>query len=786
MKTSYYIESINCPDCANCLVKNLHQIEYIKEEDINYDTKMVTIEGITDLTEKQIDLVLDTVARLSHCQKHQKSEVITEEFGFENIDCQNCALKVERALNKNVQIIDAKVNFITKKIIITHSNNVSIYETVCDITRHVEDGAIVTKDKDKKENKKVKVQQHHHHSDKPSFVKLNLIFFIIGLSFFFTALILQYLVNDINLWLYYSFYIASYIFISFDIIKKSIMNVSHGQIFDENFLMIVASCGALILQESFEAIIVVLLYKVGTYFEARAVNKSTTAITKMINIKVDHVTKENNEVIDIKDCLVGTNIIVHVGEVVPLDGIIIEGESSLDTSSLTGESLPKEVKENDLVLAGTINLTKAFKMKTTTVDADSTSSKVLKLVEEASIKKSKTEAFITNFARIYTPIILILALVVFFIEWLLLEMPINESLNNVFVFLVISCPCALVVSIPLGFFMGIGQASKQGILVKGGNYLEALTKTKVIVMDKTGTLTKGNFKIKEISPIEGISEEKLLSLIASVEAYSMHPIAKAIVDRAKENNLDITIKVTDIEELSGLGLKAKIDSKVVLVGNEELMIRNNIDYIKEECPGSCVYMALDKVFYGNVLVGDEIKEGVPNLIKELSNQHIKTVMLTGDNEEISKMVSEKLHLDEYHAGLLPNQKLTYLEDIIKNKAPNTSVLYVGDGINDTPCLKLAYVGIAMSGVGSSAAVEASDVVLMKDDICKLIFALKISKYTKKIVWENIIFALFVKIVALIIGATGLLGSYGMLLGVFSDVGVCIITVLNTIRIIKKH
>ena len=626
--------------------------------------------------------------------------------------------------------------------------------------------------------------EHHHeheHCKKKHNNNLSIILFILGVCLGIGAVLFNLFIKlEGILFIGKLLFIISYLLLAYKIIIKSFKNIIRGNIFDENLLMLIASAGALIINEGLEAILVVLLYRIGEYFQDKALGESTDAIASLTKLRVDVVHLENGDDILTKDAKVGDVIIVKVGERIPLDGKVIKGGSSLDTKVITGESMPSDVNVGDSVLSGCINLTSVLYIEVSKELNESTTSKIIKMVELASDKKSKTEEFITKFARIYTPIVLILAIAVFLVEWLLIEsFTLSDALNNCFVFLVSSCPCALVISIPLAFFGGIGRCSSFGVLVKGGNYVEALSKTKMICFDKTGTLTKGNFKVSKINP-NNVSEEDFLNILVSVESYSNHPIAVSISKLKTSNKLEIT----NLEELAGFGIKCLYEEKEVLVGSYDLMIKSGIEVIKEEEIGSVVYLAYDKVYYGNVLIVDEIKEDSYEMMNNIKKLNINTTILTGDNINAAEIVGTSLGVSKVYAKLLPNQKLEILDNIIKNKPSKSTVVYVGDGINDTPALKLSDVGVAIGGLGNDEAVNASDVVLLNNNMNNLVRAIKVSKFTKKILIENIVFALVVKFIALIVGMLGLLGSYGMILGVFADVGVCLITILNTLRILK--
>lgn len=732
------------------------------------------------------------------------------ELYFKDIDCAACAQKVEHLLNQHEQIKEARVLYLHNKIKVKYDDEVEdIRALVEEITRKIEVDAEIFYTKEELEEDEEHhhdhcdgechhhEEHHHHHKNK---LEINY-FMLCGAILAVIAFVLQKLVenNVIDSLFVRIIYLASYsigyLLLAYKIIIKSFKNIIRGNVFDENFLMLVASLGAFILSyliefkvlsgelEFIEGILVILLYNIGEYFQDKALDKSTDSIASLTSLKVDKTTLEDGTVVETSEVKVGERILIKVGDRVPLDGIIVSGESSLDTKALTGESLPKDVVVGDEVLSGTINLSNVLTLEVIRVNNESMASKIQKMVEEANEKKSRTEEFISKFARIYTPVVIILAVIVFLVEWLLLKeyFSLTDALNNCFVFLVSSCPCALVISIPLSFFGGIGKCSAFGILVKGGNYIEALAKIKHISFDKTGTLTKGNFKIKEINS-ENIDEtDYFLDILASVESYSNHPIAKAIT--AYHNNPN-KYQVTDIKEVAGFGLVASINGKEVLCGNQKLMEKYNIDFELETCPGSVVYCSYDGKYLGNVLIVDEIKEECYQMVKDLDDLGIKTYMLTGDRKEIGEAVANKLGIGTVYTDLLPDEKLAKLQSIIDNKNKNETVAYIGDGINDTPALKLADVGIAVGGFGHDEAIETSDVVLMSDEMDKLPKAIKISKFTLKILYQNVIFALIVKFIVMIIGMIGILGSKGMFLGVFADVGVCLLCILNTLRIIK--
>ena len=600
----------------------------------------------------------------------------------------------------------------------------------------------------------------------------------------FILFIIAMVVPFKNVYITDAIYIISYIIVGLDIVKKAIRNIFKGKVFDENFLMTVATIGAFGINEFPEAVAVMLFYQVGELFQSYAVDKSRKSIASLMDIRPDFANVvRNNEIekVEPDEVKLGETIVVKTGEKIPVDGIIIEGNSMLDTMALTGESVPRSVKVNDEVLSGSINQNGLLKIKVTKEFEESTVSKILDLVENASNKKSKSENFITKFAKYYTPIVVIIAVIIAIIPPIFLGWnTFSDWLYRALSFLVVSCPCALVISIPLSFFGGIGGASKDGILIKGSNYLEALAQTEIVVFDKTGTLTEGVFDVQKIAPV-GVSEEELLKLVAHAENYSNHPISKSI-KKAYNKEIDENI-VKNPQELSGRGISAQIDNQEILVGNEKLMNENSINFEKCVEVGTILYVARNGEYIGYILIADKIKDDSFKAIKELKKNNIKqTVMLTGDKENVGKDVAKKLEMDTVYTELLPDGKVKKVEELLKQKSEQGKVVFAGDGINDAPVLTLADIGIAMGGLGSDAAVEAADIVIMTDEPSKIVNAIKISKKTMRIVKENIIFAIFVKIAVLVLSA---LGMATMWEAVFADVGVSIIAIINALRVLKN-
>ena len=602
---------------------------------------------------------------------------------------------------------------------------------------------------------------------------------VIALILFIFAMVVKFENELINK----GIFIISYIIVGFEILRKAVRNIFRGKVFDENFLMSVATIGAFGIGEFPEAVAVMLFYQIGELFQSYAVDKSRKSIASLMDIRPDYANiyrDEKIEKVNPEEVKIGDTIIVKPGEKIPLDGTIIEGTTTLDTKALTGESLPREAKEGDKVLSGCINLNGVIKIKVEKEYGESTVSKILDLVENASSKKSKSENFITKFAKYYTPIVVIIALVLAIIPPLIISgATFSDWIYRALSFLVVSCPCALVISIPLSFFGGIGGASKMGVLIKGSNYLEALSNTEIAVFDKTGTLTKGVFEVQKVEPVE-ISKEELLKIAAYAENYSNHPISKSIKQAYKKEIDEKQIK--NYEELSGLGISAKINNQEVLVGNEKLMQEKGIDFEKCADIGTILYVAKEGKYVGYILIADTIKEDAKRTIEELKKNGVKqTVMLTGDRKKVGESVAKEIGIDKVYTELLPTDKVQKVEELLKTKTAKGKLAFVGDGINDAPVLALADIGIAMGGLGADSAIEAADVVIMTDEPSKIIKSIKLSKKTMKIVKENIIFAIAIKILVLILAA---LGISTMWEAVFADVGVSIIAIINALRALK--
>lgn len=621
-------------------------------------------------------------------------------------------------------------------------------------------------------------EHHHHHGHEHSCENQKLQLIKIGIALFLFAGAMIANLSGLSRFLVF---FAAYIIAGGDVLLKAFKNILKGEIFDENFLMGIATFGAFAIKEYPEAVMVMILYQIGEFLQDKAVEKSRRSISQLMDIRPDYAFVEINGQLIKKnpsDVKAGDMIIVKTGEKIPLDGVVTEGHASVDTSALTGEAMPRELKIGEQAVSGCINTNGLLKIKVEKEFGQSTVSKILELVEHASSKKAKAENFITKFARYYTPAVVAGALVLAVLPPLILQGQFSIWLQRALTFLVISCPCALVISVPLGFFAGIGGASKEGILIKGACYLEALSNPDAVVFDKTGTLTKGTFKVTQIHPVN-VTEEELLKYTASAENFSNHPIALSI-RKAYSKEIDASL-ITNIEEIAGNGVKAYVNGEEIIAGNSRLMEMFNISYKQNNSSGTVVYAAKNGEYIGSIVISDEIKEDAKDTVKSLKPLVKQIVMLTGDNSKTAKETVDKLGIDKYYSELLPAQKVEKLEELIENKNKNKSVIFVGDGINDAPVLTRADTGIAMGALGSDAAVEAADAVIMDDKPSKIVKAILIAKKTMSIVKQNIIFALGIKALFLILGAFGIITMWG---AVFADTGVALLAVLNSLRALK--
>ena len=739
------LKGLDCANCANKIEVRVNELEEIKEANLNFSLGRMAL-SMSEETNKE-----DVLNKIKKIVNDLEPHVVVSEYKVSKIKKVNNtdALNHVHRVNKAQQCNDKKCCSLEHDHEHSHHNH--------------------SGDKDDE-------HVHSHELKEGGIFKQN-ISLIIGIIGYVIAIILEDKGSISTI-----LFLVSYIFAGGEILMIAFRNIIKGEVFDENFLMSVATIGALAIGEYPEAVAVMIFYQIGEVFQGYAVNRSRNSITSLMNIRADYanlITENGEKKVDPEEVKVEDIIMVKPGERVPLDGIVIEGNGSLDTSALTGESMPREININEEILSGSINLNSVIKVKVTKSFSESTISRILEMVENASSKKAPVEKFITKFCRYYTPIVVFSAVAVALIPPLLIkDAAFSTWVYRALSFLVVSCPCALVVSVPLGLFSGIGGASKKGILVKGGNYIEALKNVDTVVFDKTGTLTKGTFKVTEINPIN-ISKEEVLKVAAIGESFSNHPIAKSIVSEYnKEINKE---EVEKYKELSGYGIKALIEGKETLLGNYKLMMENKIQCEEVDSIGTVVYIAIEGIYKGNIIIEDEMKKDSKEAIKQLRTLGIKKiVMLTGDNKKVADKVGKQLGIDEVYGGLLPIDKVSKVENLIESKS-NGKLIFVGDGINDAPVLARADIGVAMGGIGSDAAIEAADVVLMKDNPLSLIDAIKIGKKTSKILWQNIIFSLGIKIAVLILISIGVATMWE---AVFADVGVTLIAVINSMRALK--
>lgn len=682
-------------------------------------------------------------------------------YKVKNLSCSNCALKIEQKISELDNVQEVYLDLINNKLTIsTTLDNKDILRKVNKIASSIEPGTKINEEIDSDEGNS----------------KLKLIRLLSGFILFLIAYI--NLFANVTLYLY----IISYLLVGTTVIFKAIRNIFKGNFFDENFLMMIATFAAFYIKSYEEAVVVMLFYEIGEYLQDVALNNSRRSIKKLIDIKPRYANRKVGDLLNTVEpetVKVNDIIVVKPGEQIPLDGIIISGNSDVDTSQLTGEALPKSVTVNDEVLAGFINYHGLLEIKVTKPYEDTQVNKILALVEEAQSKKAPVERFITRFAKYYTPVVIFLAVLIVILPMFFMDnYQFNDYLYRGAIFLIVACPCALVISIPLSMFGGIGRASKEGILVKGGNYLDLINKVGIIVFDKTGTLTKGNFVVTNVYAYD-FELDELIEKTILVESFSNHAIGKAIVNY--RNIKLVKERVTDYQEIFGKGIKARVDNEEIIIGNERLMKENEIDIPIIDVSGTIVYVAIKKKYRGYFIIEDEIKKEAKESIVDLKNNGIsQTIILSGDNEKVTEEVRKKLNIDKAYANLLPEDKLNILQEI-KQKYPQSLVMFVGDGVNDTLVITSADIGVAMGGLGSDAAIEASDCVIMNDDISKLVSLTKISRKTKMKIWQNIILALGVKFIVLALGAFGL---STMWMAIFSDVGVALLAVLNSIMILK--
>lgn len=784
MKRVFILKGLDCPNCSAKIEKEVGALPGVESSVVNLMQQTLTVQS-----EKSADATLaEHVEMIVHSHEpdvevSEKTEpAVTKVYLLKGLDCPNCSAKIEKEVGELDGVTSSTVNLMNQTLTVQAGTSVaaSLLDTVTMIV-HSHEPDVEVSEKQLEATAPVKKEEKaavYNDEDKKRTIRLAVgaVVYAIGMA----LTVFAKLPTPAEL----AFLIVAYVILGWDVVWQAVKNITRGQVFDEHFLMSVSTIGAFAIGEYPEAVAVMLFYQVGEFFQSLAVKRSRKSISDLMDIRPDSATVKRNGVLQVvspESVAVGEIIVVKPGEKIPLDGIVVDGESMLDTKALTGESVPRSIRKGDEALSGCINQSGLLTLKVTKSFGESTVSKIIDLVENASARKAPTENFITTFARYYTPVVVGMAAVLAIIPPLVLGGGWSEWLRRGFVFLIVSCPCALVISIPLTFFGGIGAASKRGVLVKGSNYLEALNKVSVVVFDKTGTLTKGVFEVANIIPAAGYQKEQVLEYAAQAESYSNHPIAKSIL--ATYGKPIDQKQFSGFEEISGHGISVMVQGKKVLAGNSKLMESEKIAYAACDAAGTKFYVAADGSYVGCILIADEVKPDSKCAIAELKKIGVeKTVMLTGDDERIGKSVADELGLDAYYAQLLPDQKVEKLEMLDKQKRQGSKLAFVGDGINDAPVLARADVGIAMGGLGSDAAIEAADVVLMTDEPSKLVEAIDVAKATKRIVMQNIVIALGIKSVFLVLGA---LGMAGMWEAVFGDVGVTIIAVLNAMRILKK-
>ena len=780
----YLLKGLDCPNCSAKIEKEVGELDGVASSTVNLMNQTLTVQAGTSVATS----LLDTVTTIVHSHEpdvevSEKTEpAVTKVYLLKGLDCPNCSAKIEKEVGELDGVTSSTVNLMNQTLTVQAGTSVaaSLLDTVTTIV-HSHEPDVEVSEKQLEATAPVKKDEKaavYNDEDKKRTIRLAVGAVVYAIGMALTVFAKLPTLAEL------AFLIVAYVILGWDVVWQAVKNITRGQVFDEHFLMSVSTIGAFAIGEYPEAVAVMLFYQVGEFFQSLAVKRSRKSISDLMDICPDSATVKRNGVLQVvspESVAVGEIIVVKPGEKIPLDGIVVDGESMLDTKALTGESVPRSIRKGDEALSGCINQSGLLTLKVTKSFGESTVSKITDLVENASARKAPTENFITTFARYYTPVVVGMAAVLAIIPPLVLGGGWSEWLRRGFVFLIVSCPCALVISIPLTFFGGIGAASKRGVLVKGSNYLEALNKVSVVVFDKTGTLTKGVFEVANIIPAAGYQKEQVLEYAAQAESYSNHPIAKSIL--ATYGKPIDQKQFSDFEEISGHGISVMVQGKKVLAGNSKLMESEKIAYAACDAAGTKFYVAADGSYVGCILIADEVKPDSKCAIAELKKIGVeKTVMLTGDDERIGKSVADELGLDAYYAQLLPDQKVEKLEMLDKQKRQGSKLAFVGDGINDAPVLARADVGIAMGGLGSDAAIEAADVVLMTDEPSKLVEAIDVAKATKRIVMQNIVIALGIKSVFLVLGA---LGMAGMWEAVFGDVGVTIIAVLNAMRILKK-
>lgn len=780
-KKELIFEGLNCAHCSALIENDINELHGV-EARMNFITKTMILEI---KAETAYDHVLKQVKDIVH--KHEPEVVVNEKmagsptkcaYTLEGLNCAHCASKIEAEVGGLEGVRSASLDFVSKKMNLeTDPGRIGagLTEAIVEIVGRIEPKVKVVFE-EKKLQAKAKAAQSHHEEE---YNRKEILKLVVGGAIFAAGVLLD-LPKQVELIVF----LASYLLVGAPVVLRAVKGILRGQVFDENFLMSVATIGAFFVGDYAEGVAVMLFYLVGELFQAVAVGHSRKSISALMDIRPDYANlkvQEGLKKVSPEEVRIGDVIVVKPGEKVPLDGKVLEGYSMVDTAALTGESLPRDMEPGSMALSGFINKNGILTIEVTKDFEESTVSKILDLVQNASSRKATAEKFISRFARVYTPIVVYAALAIAVIPPLLIDgATFSQWIYRALVFLVVSCPCALVISIPLGFFGGIGGASKKGIMVKGSNYLEALNKVEMVVFDKTGTLTKGIFKVTAVNPQNGFATKELLEYAAYAESYSNHPIALSIVD-AYDSKIEQD-RIDQYEEIPGHGIKVRIDGKKVDAGNAKLMKQENITFPEVETLGTVVHLAIDHVYAGHIVISDEVKEDAAAAIKALKALGIKkTVMLTGDLKATGDKIGKQLGLDEVYSELLPADKVERFEYFETHKSSGGKIAFVGDGINDAPVLARADIGIAMGGLGSDAAIEAADVVIMNDEPFKIVTAIKIARRTRNIVYQNIAFALGVKLLVLILGAFGIATMWE---AVFADVGVAVIAILNAMRVLN--
>lgn len=786
MELVYTLKGLDCPHCAAKIERDAAALEAISEASVNLMQQTLTVQTehpqntVSPLIEQVVHRHEPDVEVIAHAHETVRNAPLI--LTLKGLDCPNCAAKIEAEVAALENVSEANINLMKQSLTVRadRAQHDALQQKITEIVQRMEpDVEVIPADAHHTDAH----SHEHNHEHSAESDRVMLLRLCIGAAVFAVGTVMHHALSVPALAVL-AVMLTAYIVLGWDVVWTALRNITKGQIFDEHFLMSISTVGAFVLGEYPEAAAVMLFYQIGEYFQSLAVKRSRHSISSLLDIRPDTANLLRDGAVKevaAEQVAVGDLILVKAGERIPLDGVITEGESMLDTTALTGESVPRRVHAGDEALSGCINQSGVLTVRVTRAFSESTASKIIDMVENASARKAPAENFITTFARYYTPVVVIAAAMLAIIPPLLLHGAWAEWIRRAFVFLIVSCPCALVISIPLTFFGGIGAASKHGVLVKGSNYLEALSKVQHLVFDKTGTLTKGEFRVTEILPANGFSKDDVLKYAACCELRSNHPIAASVLAAYPADTA--ALSVTESEELFGRGICAKAEGKTLLAGSAKLMTEYGIAFTLCEQSGTKVYVAVDGRFAGCILIADTLKPDSKATIAALRTAGIRTLtMLTGDDEAIAKTIAEDLQLDGYAAQLLPEQKVTELEQLAKQLPEGAKLAFVGDGINDAPVLARADVGIAMGALGADAAIEAADVVLMTDEPARLTDAITIARKTKQIVMQNIVFALGVKALLLILGACGIAGMWA---AVFGDVGVTIIAVLNAMRMLRK-